>query len=71
MGQLRADAGLHVVALQRGVLRVVGAVTEAAILAARGDNTVVLPVYLFNLDALRQVLKEVSGTVIQPVDVLP
>ena len=69
MGQLRADAGLHVVALQRGVLRVVGAVTEAAILAARGDNTVVLPVYLFNLDALRQVLKEVSGTVIQPVDV--
>ena len=69
MGQLRADAGFHVVALQRGVLRVVSAVTEATILAARGDNTVVLPVYLLNLDALRQVLKEVGGTVIQPVDI--
>ena len=69
VGQLRPDAGLHVVTLQRGVLCVVGAVTEAAILAARGDNTVVLPVYLLNLDALRQVLKEVGGTVIQPVDV--
>ena len=69
MGQLRADAGFHVVALQRGVLRVVSAVTEAAILAARGDNTVVLPVYLLNLDALRQVLKEVGGTVKKPINI--
>ena len=69
VGQLRPDAGLHVVTLQRGVLCVVGAVTEAAILAARGDNTVVLPVYLLNLDALRQVLKEVGGTVKKPINI--
>ena len=69
MGQLRADAAFHCVALQRGVFLLEGAVAEPTVFAAGGDDAVILAVHLLNGFRGRQFLKEIVGAVIQPVDV--
>ena len=70
MGQLGPDTALHCVALQRGSGFLEGAVAEPAILAAGGDDAVILAVRLFNGLGFRQFLKEIVGAIVEPIDVL-
>ncbi|VUX22566.1 Uncharacterised protein [Dorea longicatena] len=70
VGQLRADAALHVVSLQGGRTFLVGAITESAVFAAGGGDTVILAVHLLNGFRIRQSLKEIVGAVIKPIHIL-
>ena len=69
-GQFRADAVLQAVPLQGGGSFLVGAIAEATIAAAGGNNTMVLAVYLLNGFRIRQILKEIVGAVVQPVHII-
>ena len=69
MGQLRSDGAVYVVALQGGIFLLEGAIAEATVAPAGGGDTVIAAVHLLNDLRLRQLLKEVGGAVIEPIDV--
>ena len=69
MGQLRADAALHVVALQGGIFLLERAIAERAILPASSGDAVILAVYLLNGLRFRQFLKEIRCAVIEPIHI--
>ena len=60
----------HVMALQHRGFLVIRTVTEAAVGAAFGDSAVVLAVYIFMGNGLRQIQIKFGGAVMQNVDVL-
>ena len=60
----------HVMALQHRGFLVIRTVTEAAVGAAFGDSAVVLAVYTFMGNGLRQIQIKFGGAVMQNVDVL-
>ena len=55
--------------LQRGSGFLEGAVAEPAILAAGGDDAMILTVHLFDGFCGGQFLKEIVGAIVEPVDV--
>ena len=70
MGQLRADAALHVVSLQCGTFLLIGAITERTVFTAGSNDTVEITICLLNGFAFRQRLKEVRRAVIEPIHIL-
>ena len=60
----------HVMAFQHRGFLVIRTVTEAAVGAALGDSAVVLAVYIFMGNGLRQIQIKFGGAVMQNVDVL-
>ena len=60
----------HVMAFQHRGFLVIRTVTEAAVGAALGDGAVVLAVYIFMSNGLRQIQIKFGGAVMQNVDVL-
>ena len=69
MGQLRADGAVHVVALQGGAFLLEGTIAEAAVAPSGGGDAVIAAVYLLNGLRFRQLLEEIGGTVVEPIDV--
>ena len=70
MGGLGQGLRRHVMALQHRGFLVIRTVTEAAVGAALGDGAVVLAVYIFMSNGLRQIQIKFGGAVMQNVDVL-
>lgn len=70
MSGLGQSLRFHVMPFQHGGPLIIRAVAEAAVGAALRDGAVVLAVYIFVGNGLRQILSKLRGAVIQPVDVL-
>ena len=69
VGRLGQNVRFQIVPLQTGGGLIVGAVAETAVFAALGGHGVILAVGVLIGHSLRQVLHELGGTVIQPVDI--
>ena len=70
MSGLRQGLRRHVMAFQHRGFLVICTVTEAAVGAALGDGAMVLAVYIFMSNGLRQIQIKFGGAVMQNVDVL-